>query len=101
MIEFSNNNNSSEAMLHVTLTDGGQMPPWPVGLDGVYRPSPGEYNLPILILGTPRELANLFSGLGIRRYAKPAPNSKSWFLCFCRDAQSSRSCQFVLVLHGL
>lgn len=46
-LEFNNNNNnSSEAMLHVTLTDGGQMPPWPIGLDGVYRLSPGEYNLP-------------------------------------------------------
>lgn len=44
--EFNNNNNSSEAMLHVTLTDGGQMPPWLIGLDGMYRLSPGEYNLP-------------------------------------------------------
>jgi hypothetical protein len=33
-------------ILHVTLTDVGQMPSWPVGLDGVYRLSPGEYNLP-------------------------------------------------------
>lgn len=39
-------NNSTEAILHVTLTDGGQMPPWPIGLDGVYHVSPGEYNLP-------------------------------------------------------
>ncbi len=42
----NNNNNSSEAMLHVTLTDGGQMPPWPIGLDGVYRLFHGEYDLP-------------------------------------------------------
>jgi CubicO group peptidase (beta-lactamase class C family) len=44
--EFDNNNNSSEAVLRVTLTGGGQMPPWLIGLDGVYRLSPGEYNLP-------------------------------------------------------
>jgi CubicO group peptidase (beta-lactamase class C family) len=39
-------NGSAEAILHVTLTDVGQMPPWPIGLDGVYRLSPGEYDLP-------------------------------------------------------
>jgi CubicO group peptidase (beta-lactamase class C family) len=39
-------NGSAEATLHVTLTDVGQMPPWPVGLDGLYRLSPGEYDLP-------------------------------------------------------
>lgn len=42
-LEF--NNNSTEAILHVTLREGGQMPPWPIGLDGVYRLAPGEYNL--------------------------------------------------------
>jgi hypothetical protein len=39
-------NGSAETILHVTLTDVGEMPPWPIGLDGVYRLSPGEYDLP-------------------------------------------------------
>jgi hypothetical protein len=36
---------SAEAMLHIRST-GGQMETWPVGLDGVYRMSAGEYDLP-------------------------------------------------------
>ena len=39
-------NGSTEAILHVTLTDVGRMPPWPIGLDGVYRLSSGDYDLP-------------------------------------------------------
>jgi CubicO group peptidase (beta-lactamase class C family) len=36
---------SAEAVLHITPT-GGQMASWPIGLDGVYRMSSGEYDLP-------------------------------------------------------
>jgi CubicO group peptidase (beta-lactamase class C family) len=39
-------NDSDEAVLNITLTDRGQMPPSPIGLDGVYRMYPGEYDLP-------------------------------------------------------
>jgi CubicO group peptidase (beta-lactamase class C family) len=39
-------NDSDEAVLNVTLTNRGQMPPSPIGLDGVYRMYPGEYDLP-------------------------------------------------------
>ncbi|HIH45194.1 MAG TPA: serine hydrolase [Candidatus Methanoperedenaceae archaeon] len=40
-------NGSEEAVLNITLTGRGQMPPRPVGLDGVYRLSKGDYNLPL------------------------------------------------------
>ncbi len=36
-------NDSAEAILYVTFTRG-QMTPWQIGLDGVYRMSPGDYN---------------------------------------------------------
>lgn len=39
-------NESSEALLQVTSTGRGQMPSWPIGLDGVYRLSSGDYELP-------------------------------------------------------
>ncbi len=53
-------NNSAEAVWQVKFTGRGQMPPWPIGLDGVYRLFPttqslaeslkgargGDYNLP-------------------------------------------------------
>jgi CubicO group peptidase (beta-lactamase class C family) len=39
-------NDSAEAILYVTLNESGQMPPWPIGLDGVYRLYPGDYGLP-------------------------------------------------------
>ncbi len=39
-------NDSSEAILHATFTDTGKMPPRPIGLDGVYRLFPGDYNMP-------------------------------------------------------
>jgi CubicO group peptidase (beta-lactamase class C family) len=38
-------NDSAEAILYVTFTNS-KMPPWPIGLDGVYRLFPGDYNLP-------------------------------------------------------
>ncbi len=38
-------NDSAEAILHVTSTDSGKTPPWPIGLDGIYRLFPGDYNL--------------------------------------------------------
>jgi CubicO group peptidase (beta-lactamase class C family) len=40
-------NGSDEAILYLMLTDKGQMPPRPIGLDGVYRLSPGDYDLPL------------------------------------------------------
>lgn len=36
---------SAEAILHIRF-NGGQLESWPVGLDGVYRMSVGEYDLP-------------------------------------------------------
>ncbi len=39
-------NDSAEAIMQVMFTGRGQMPPWPIGLDGVYRMFPGDYNLP-------------------------------------------------------
>jgi len=39
-------NDSAEAIWQVTFTGRGQMPPWPIGLDGVHRLFPGDYNLP-------------------------------------------------------
>jgi CubicO group peptidase (beta-lactamase class C family) len=36
---------SDEAIIYLTFSDSGQQPPWPIGLDGVYRLFPGEYNL--------------------------------------------------------
>lgn len=39
-------NDSDTAVLNVTLTDRGQLLPSPIGLDGVYRIYPGEYDLP-------------------------------------------------------
>jgi CubicO group peptidase (beta-lactamase class C family) len=39
-------NDSDEAILYLTLTDRGQMLPSPIGLDGVYRMYPGDYDLP-------------------------------------------------------
>jgi CubicO group peptidase (beta-lactamase class C family) len=36
---------SAEAVLHITPT-GGKPESWPIGLDGVYRMSPGKYNFP-------------------------------------------------------
>ncbi|HWQ95784.1 MAG TPA: serine hydrolase [Candidatus Methylomirabilis sp.] len=38
-------NDSDEAILYLTLTDSGQTRPMPIGLDGVYRLFPGDYNL--------------------------------------------------------
>jgi CubicO group peptidase (beta-lactamase class C family) len=40
-------NDSDEAVLNVTLTTKGQMQPSPIGLDGVYRMYPGEYDFPV------------------------------------------------------
>jgi hypothetical protein len=37
---------SAEAQLHVTPAGGSEQPAWPIALDGVYRFSPGEFDLP-------------------------------------------------------
>jgi CubicO group peptidase (beta-lactamase class C family) len=39
-------NDSAEAILHIKLAGSDQVAAWPVGLDGVYRLSAGNYNLP-------------------------------------------------------
>lgn len=39
-------NDSAEAIMHVTFEDTGQVPPWPIGLDGRFRFIPGDHNLP-------------------------------------------------------
>ena len=44
-------NGSDEAILYITFTDDSPSPPRLVGLDGVYRMSQGEYNLPLGIRG--------------------------------------------------
>lgn len=37
---------SAEARLYVTPAGGAELPPWPIGLDEVYRLFPGEFDLP-------------------------------------------------------
>lgn len=44
-------NDSDEAILYLTVTENGQMPPWPIGLDGVYRLSPGDNGFPLGLRG--------------------------------------------------
>jgi hypothetical protein len=54
---------------------------------------------PILILGTPRELANLFRGSELDAMQNQLQIQRVGFFRFLQGAQSSSSCQFVLVLH--
>lgn len=42
----------AEAHMRVALTGGGEPAVWPIGLDGVYRLSPGTYGLPQGLRGT-------------------------------------------------
>ncbi len=39
-------NDSAEAILYLTFAGSGRVTPRPIGLDGVYRMFPGDYNLP-------------------------------------------------------
>ncbi|NYT19542.1 MAG: serine hydrolase [Methanosarcinales archaeon] len=44
-------NDSDEAIIYLMLTEEGEMPPWPIGLDGVYRLSPGDNGLTLGLRG--------------------------------------------------
>ena len=39
-------NDSAQAILHLKMSGSDQMMSWPIGLDGIYRLSPGDDNLP-------------------------------------------------------
>ncbi len=42
---------SAKAVMHITLSDARGLRRWPVGLDGVYRMSKGEYDHPLGVRG--------------------------------------------------
>lgn len=42
---------SAEAVVYITLTDSPELRRWPIGLDGIYRMSKGEYGHPLGLRG--------------------------------------------------